>query len=291
MFFSYKDIFRENEKIAMRYSIWVPGKLEVHTHDFFEIAYIVKGNGYHFLDTSKHTIRTGDLFLLTPDSKHNFRPDGGSELEWINCMFLPDVIDPGLIGITGTTDLLKSLIFFDSFKYDTTNLSGIELLSSIEDLNKIFKDMIKEYDKRLAGYQDALKNYLQILLIKIFRAYYVQSMQPEGSDQPGLTNLVTAYLNDFSLRHNVNINELARQAFYSPQYFRKRFRNESGVTLASFIRQKRLDAACELLVDTDSSVNCIMEQVGMNDAKSFYAAFSKEKGMTPAQYRAKFRQQ
>ena len=291
MFFSYKDIFKEGEKIAMRYSVWEPDKLDDHTHDFFEIAYIVKGTGYHFLDTNKHRVQTGDLFLLTPDGRHNFRPDGGNELEWINCMFLPDIIDPGLIGITSTTDLLKTLIFFDSFKYDTTNLSGIELLSNTEDLNKIFKDMIKEYERQLPGYQDALKNYLQILLIKIFRAYFVQSRQPDDPAQKtNLTNLVTAYITEYTLKHNININELARQAFYSPQYFRKLFRDESGIPLALFIREKRLDAACELLINSDMPVTKIMEQVGMNDAKSFYAAFSKEKGMTPAQYRVKYGQ-
>jgi len=287
MFFSYKDIFREGEKVAMRHSVWVPNKLEPHTHDFFEIAYILRGNGYHYLNGNKHKINTGDLFLLTPNGQHNFVPDEARVLEWINCMFVPDVIDPHLIGITNTADLLNALIFLDSFQYDTSDLTGIELLSSIEDLNRIFKDMSKEYEWAKIGYQEALKNYLQILLIKIFRAYYIKDQKSGENIRTAITDLVMTHLQSISFSQNIQIDELARQAFYSPQHFRKLFKEESGVSLSSFIREQRLDNACDILVETDLSVMQVMEQVGFNDTKSFYSAFLKFKGMTPAQYRAR----
>lgn len=291
MFFSYKEIFRESEKIAMRHSVWVPNKLETHTHDFFEIAYIIKGSGYHCLNSDKHKINTGDLFLLTPNGQHNFLPDESGVLEWINCMFLPDVIDTKLIGITSTMDLLQALVFFDTFQYDTSNLSGIELLSSIEDLNKVFKDMSKEYAECAIGYQEALKNYLQILLIKIFRTYFIQAdSKKQNQTKANITNIVMTYLKEISFKQNINIDDMAKQAFYSPKYFRKLFHQESGIPLSAFIREKRLETACDLLRDTDSSVMAIMEQVGFNDSKSFYNAFSNSKGMTPALYRAKYRQ-
>ena len=179
MFFSYKDIFREGEKVAMRHSVWEANKLDMHTHDFFEIAYILKGNGYHYFNGDKHEINAGDLFLLTPNGQHNYVPkkmadNGYCALEWVNCMFLPDIIDSRLIGIMSLGDLLDALDFLDTVHYDTSNLTGIELLNSSEDLNRIFKDMDKEYELQRTGYQDALKNYLQILLIKIFRTNFVK---------------------------------------------------------------------------------------------------------------------
>jgi len=288
MFFSYKDYFRKGEKIAIEHSVWAPNKLELHTHDFWEIAYIIKGSGYHYLDGDKHKVNTGDLFLLMPNSLHNFVPDKARVLEWINCMFFPDVIDPLLTSSTNAVDLFKALIFFDSFHYDVSNLSGIELLNSIEDLNKIFKEISIEYEQAKIGYQESLKCYLQILLIKIFRAYFIKDKKTNKNIRTTITDFVTAYLQNSSLGQNIQIDELAKQAFYSSQHFRKLFKAESGVSLSSFIREQRLNKACDLFVETDLTVMNIMEQTGFNDTKSFYTAFFKLKNMTPVQYRSKY---
>ena len=289
MFFSYKDIFREGEKIAMKHSVWVPDKLEPHTHDFFEIAYILRGNGYHYLNGNKHKISTGDLFLLAPEGEHNFVPDEAQVLEWINCMFIPDIIDPHLIDITNTVDLLRTLVLCDSLQYDTSDLTGIEFLGTIEDLNRIFKDMSREYEQAKIGYQEALKNYLQIVLIKIFRAYYVKNRESSGNIHKAMTELVMTHLQRISFSQKIQIDELAKEAFYSPQHFRRLFKEETGVSLSSFMREQRINHACDLLVESDLKVVRIMEQVGFNDAKSFYSAFHSLKGLTPAQYREKYR--
>ena len=289
MFFSYKDYFRKGEKIAIEHSVWAPNKLELHTHDFWEIAYIIRGSGYHYLDGDKHKVNTGDLFLLMPNSLHNFVADKGRVLEWINCLFFPDVIDPLLASSVNAVDLFKTLIFFDSFQYDVSSLSGIELLNSIEDLNRIFKDMSIEYERAKIGYQECLKNYLQILLIKIFRAYFIKDDHKTNKNiRTTITDFVTAYLQKSSIGQSIQIDELAKQAFYSSQHFRKLFKAESGISLSSFIREQRLSNACDLLVETDLTVLNIMEQTGFNDTKSFYSAFRKLKNMTPAQYRSKY---
>jgi AraC-like DNA-binding protein len=146
-----------------------------------------------------------------------------------------------------------------------------------------------EYEQAKIGYQECLKNYLHILLIKIFRAYFIKDDQKTNKNiRTTITDFVMAYLQKSPIGQNIQIDELAKQAFYSSQHFRKLFKDESGVTLSSFIREQRLSNACDLLVETDLTVLNIMEQTGFNDTKSFYSAFRKLKNMTPAQYRSKY---
>lgn len=286
MFFDYMNEFRSGEKIAMKKSIYIPGVLEDHRHNFFEIAYITSGNGYHILNGQSHAISKGDLLLLTERCTHNITPDKTGRLEWMNCMFLPEVIDEQLFQLANTTQLLESLIFSNPMYFDSSNLSDIELHNNIENLNMIFYDMNREYLAAKAGYQETLKCYLKILLIKIFRACYTPVHQWNiSSNNNSLIKIVLDYLKENSSLHSINIEELAKKTFYSPRYFQNLFKKQTGMSLGTFIRNYKIDMAQQLLKSTDLSIQQIMEQINMNDSKNFYAFFKAETGMTPAQFR------
>lgn len=50
------EFFKDDEKIAVIASVWKP-ELKKHSHDFFEITFITKGNGYHVINNNHHTIK------------------------------------------------------------------------------------------------------------------------------------------------------------------------------------------------------------------------------------------
>lgn len=277
---SNEEFFRKNEKIAVVHSVWAPN-LKKHSHDFFEIAFVTKGNGYHVLNNSRHPIQNGDLFLITPKSEHTLIPES-EPFEWINVLFFPSVISLSLIDIANTTDILKALITSETLHYNTKGLSDIELQNNTQELRRIFEEMQAEFEQQKAGYQNLLKGYLEILLVKIFRAYFY-----DPSSDTEISQKVLNFLREKSFQNDFNIEELAKRTFYSPQYFRKLFKQKTGIPLSTFIRKKRLEYAKQLLKTTQLSVSDIMEKSGFNDTKSFYYAFKEEYGDTPANMRNK----
>ncbi|MDZ4329797.1 MAG: AraC family ligand binding domain-containing protein, partial [Flavobacterium sp.] len=46
--------------------------LPTHSHTYYEIIYIVKGNGIHHLNNNLLSYKTGDLFVISPDDEHYF---------------------------------------------------------------------------------------------------------------------------------------------------------------------------------------------------------------------------
>lgn len=270
------EFFKDDEKIAVIASVWKP-ELKKHSHDFFEITFITKGNGYHVINNNHHTIKQGNLFLITPKSEHNLLPANPSEaFEWINVLFFPSVISTSLIDMVDTTDILKVLISSESLHYNTKELSDIELQNDAQEFQHIFEEMQQEFQARKAGYQNLLKGYLEILLVKIFRAYFY-----DPTSDTEISQKVLNYLREKSFQNDLNLEELAKRTFYSPQYFRKLFKSKTGIPLSTFIRQKRLDYAKQLLENTDLSISGVMEKAGFNDTKSFYAAFKSAYGVTP----------
>lgn len=273
-----EEFFEENERISVVHSVWKP-ELKSHSHDWFEIAFITEGSGYHLLNKSKYPISRGALFLIPPQSEHTLIASS-ARFEWINILFFPSIISPSLIGIINTSDILNALIFSDTLHYKAENISDIKIERDTQNLNRIFEEMEEEYRTKKPGYQDILKGYLEILLAKIFRAYFY-----EPSIDQNIAQQVLCYLQEQSFQDGLNIEELAKRTFYSPQYFRKLFRAKTGIPLALFIRKKRLEYAKDLLETTDMSISAVMEKTGFHDTKSFYNAFKRNYGDTPAHIR------
>jgi AraC-like DNA-binding protein len=71
----------------------------------------------------------------------------------------------------------------------------------------------------------------------------------------------------------------------SENHFIRRFRQAIGLTPASFIQQKRLAAAAQLLLYTDESIDAIALKTGFSDRFYFSRAFRRAMGRPPATYR------
>ena len=275
-----EEFFEKDERISVVHSVWAP-TLKSHSHDWFEIAFISEGSGFHVLSSSRYPLSKGALFLIPPQSEHTLVASS-SRFEWINILFFPSVINSSLIDIADTSDILNALIFSDTLHYKPESLFDIKIEKDTQNLSQIFENMEEEYLAKKPGYQNILKGYLEILLTKIFRSYFYGPFIDLS-----ITQQVLSYLQEQSFQDELNIEELVKKTFYSPQYFRKLFRAKTGIPLASFIRNRRLEYAKKLLESTELSIAAVMEKAGFHDTKSFYHAFKHTYGTTPARARKK----
>lgn len=90
---------------------------------------------------------------------------------------------------------------------------------------------------------------------------------------------------DSHLSEELNVNQLAAQVSLTPNYLSSLFKKETGVTLTSYILQKRIYHACFLLKDTDMAIGDVAFSVGIKDANYFTKVFKKYTGKTPVAYR------
>jgi AraC family transcriptional regulator, melibiose operon regulatory protein len=86
-------------------------------------------------------------------------------------------------------------------------------------------------------------------------------------------------------RDDVSIRDIAAAAGLHPNYAMTLFRRTIGVTVWQYITRLRLAEAQVLLVSTDRTVLDIAMDAGFGSLARFYAAFTREFGMAPGQYR------
>ena len=78
---------------------------------------------------------------------------------------------------------------------------------------------------------------------------------------------------------------LSRRACLSATAFKEGFRQLYGLPVHTWLRQRRIERAAELLRGSALSVLGVAQSVGYGSASQFSAAFRRQYGMTPAMYR------
>ncbi|HBL7616859.1 TPA: helix-turn-helix transcriptional regulator [Escherichia coli] len=90
---------------------------------------------------------------------------------------------------------------------------------------------------------------------------------------------------DNNLDKNLTGNNVAARAGYSLRYFQGVFYKQTGVTLARYIRQRRLEMAARALTETELPIEHLCLQYGYSSSQTFIRAFSQAFHCTPGEYR------
>jgi transcriptional regulator GlxA family with amidase domain len=90
-------------------------------------------------------------------------------------------------------------------------------------------------------------------------------------------------------REDVGFEALAQQLGMSPRNFVRRFKEATGLAPLDYLQRLRVRAAQRMLEDDHRSVQEVGTAVGYGDAAFFRTLFKRHTGITPAQYRSRFR--
>lgn len=101
-------------------------------------------------------------------------------------------------------------------------------------------------------------------------------------------NLACAFARE-NLGEQIGLDDLCRAACTSPSKLAAIFKTVEGTTPMGWVRDRRMEYACELLSDTGDSLADIASAVGFGRQSSFSEAFKQRFGVTPLHYRSQNR--
>jgi len=90
-----------------------------------------------------------------------------------------------------------------------------------------------------------------------------------------------------NLHAKLKLIDIAENCGINPSYLSRRFNQETGQTIFSYIREKRMMEAQWMLSQTEESITDIALTLGFEDINYFSKVFRKEKGVSPSKYRQK----
>ncbi|MNT81682.1 HTH-type transcriptional regulator YesS [compost metagenome] len=74
---------------------------------------------------------------------------------------------------------------------------------------------------------------------------------------------------------------------FSPYYFTKFFKKNTGMTFVTFLNEYRLNKAKWILLNENHSVTEVSEEAGFSSVKTFHHFFKEATGTSPLKYRMK----
>ena len=83
--------------------------------------------------------------------------------------------------------------------------------------------------------------------------------------------------------------ELAAQVFLTPDYMAKIFKKETGKRISDYLSEVRLQEAKYRLTETGQSISEIAASLSYSNFSGFSRMFKSETGLSPAEYRKKYR--
>lgn len=256
---------------------------DLYSHRAVEISMVVGGSGIHRVLGQGIPCKTGDIYILNSNIPHRYFVSGeGEELKVRRLLFKPEDWFDGDYAQTGSCSFCYGV-------FSENPIVGCAMLTQrvLDKIMLLCDTMAIELLEKKREWRAAVKAYLSLVLIELGR-YVNSAIKSIPDTDPVAWNPVSAAIaavNENYSDHNMTLESIAESLYISKSHLSRLFKQVTGESFLDHLRRVRLSGACAMLVDTEMTVNEIMEKCGMRDATSFYKAFSEYAGMTPNQYR------
>ena len=248
-----------------------------HYHPEYELTYIVSGRGIRYVGNGFEYFEEDDLVLLGPNLPHCWKNNGKQK------------------GKSGAIVV----------HWDNTFLGNNKEYASIADLFskaqygiKYLPDVSKRVKENLLKMLKASPFDRLIILLSI-----LNDLATNGNGQPLSSIAVDASLRNYDhkrmttvyqfVRNNyqkkVTLAQIASEVHMSEEAFSRFFSKLMNKPFFTFLNEYRINAACQMLIETDKAVSDVAEESGFETLPFFYRQFSKFKKLSPKKYRDQFR--
>ena len=249
-----------------------------HKHDFFEFVYITRGSGRHFIDRIEYNVKHGDLLFINRNQTHSF--DASEGVEFINILINPEFISNELMDTDSLVTLFSHSTFEEFESIDSFFSQCVRFVGKERDEIDVLIEMLqREYTEKSIGYKSILHGGIRILFSRMLRS--LQNKDSASAKNTGdLIEEIKNYI-DENFDKKITLSEIAEKGFYNPIYFGNLLKKHFGKSFSTYVKEKRIGRAIELLRDTDKSIDEVMSLVGYSDKKLFYSHFKELSGKTP----------
>jgi len=258
---------------------------QLHFHNVFEIALIVKGNGRRIVGDNVDNFSDGDLTILAPNLPHVAYSDKKYHVKETSAMMHAVVIyfQPDWIA---------------EYHLNSPEFAPIRLL--LKQLSrgiKVYGNARSQIAALLMKIREAdgLKAFIMLLeiLYIVVRSKDYSYLASQGYsstyNEHSIRRIHEVYkyvMENFTDR--IYLEDVASLSCMTPSAFCKYFRSKTKKTFTNFVNEVRIQYACGLLRDENLDISDICFKSGFNNFSSFNKNFKHYIHSTPSAYRRKF---
>ncbi len=247
-----------------------------HSHDITsEIIQCFENSGDILINGELYRMKKNGLYFIHGLDTHFVAPE---DLNRYNHSIIQ-------VNTAEAKRILKELQMQDEFYEVFLKKGGMFCELTEEDVIETDKIFL-EIDKILKDNEGMKYARLSSALIKLI---IIGLKNQDGSNKSNdKLSDIFSIIND-NVYNKFTLDEICEKAHISKHHLCRTFKENMGVTITDYIKNRRLSLARQLLMNSNSKVTEIAQKCGFNDSSFFTKVFSGEFGITPTEYRAKYR--
>jgi len=242
-----------------------------HKHSFFEVCYVVDGEGIYQEKGKEYSLSKGNLFISLPHVTHQ---------------------------IINTKDLFLTFFAFEPI-YSESKDEGKKLIQLLSETKRIILNIGEENaaekiwtsmyflalnQSHLIG--DTLKNLGSSLIYSIILSFLDKQTHgklPRKNSSETIVYKAKLYIRD-NISQPLRLKDVANNLHISGRHLSRLFTEELGVTYTEYVQNERIKQAIHLLTTTDLQIKEIAAKTGFSSVHYFTSVFKRLTGVTPGEF-------
>ena len=255
-----KENFKTPEQVIRAFS-YTEYFIEPHSHDFYEVHFMLSGKTGYAVDGKSYKIEAGEALFLPPSVKHEYKFSEGEPLR-MTIAFSLDTTDG------------------ESF------LSGqsVGCFPLGDDLKKRAEALLCAGEGRDVFTPHVIGGKMLEILLSLFGAMRVSLPRRRASGEDARLCAAKEFVEQ-NIHRPLGCEEVAKACFLSSKQLGRLFVREMGCSLSDYITEQKLSYAKRLLRMSERSVKEIGLLLGFENECGFVSFFKRHQGISPGAYR------
>lgn len=258
--------------------------VKLHKNTFFQLAYIVQGEGLYHINQSKFNYKAEDLFLLKPMDVQYTAVERKTSFLFIR---FNNIYFDGQ-KVKEEKSNLGSWIKKLEYLYQNSNHLQGSIIRNENDrpiIDALAKAIIHEYKNEQAFRKELLQQLINSLITLVARNISLH-VANEISDHENTSLAIIHYIHgNIYQPEKLKAEKIAAHFNISLNYISEYFKKHTSQTLQQYIINYRMSLVEIRLRHSDLRLSEIADELGFTDESHLAKTFRKYKGVSPTNFR------
>lgn len=254
--------------------------LPVHSHTYYEMIYILKGNGIHQINNSLLPYNAGDLFLISPEDQHRFDIEVSTHFVFIK---FTDSYFSGKIHLAPDAFLTAS-----PEKVMRNRLLKEMKLQMDEPCTSILRNTVENilaYNCRNDVASSPLVFYQLLSIFGLIKEAAARLHVRIDHGQPDKEDLISYIHEHIYEPRAILVKNIAAHFNISVNYFSAYFKRNFDISYREYVNDYRMKLIERRILFATFTMKQIADEFGFTDESHLSHFFKRKKKVSPGVYR------
>ncbi|UOQ93310.1 AraC family transcriptional regulator [Halobacillus shinanisalinarum] len=273
-------ILLDNATFHVHYWGGVPNHYDtlLHKHAFFEVCFVVDGEGYYIDGNQKYSLVPNTIFLSRPGVLHQIKSEDGLKLIYLAFELIETESCEEWIRIMKKAEQCSNVVLYVTDDTPVALLWKSLYLQAAKPSHALTKETLANLSS----------SFLYVLLQTFIPFPQNDKQKVQLETKSPLLNQVKLHIRD-NLSGTLKLTDIAEHFHVSKRHLSRLFVEELRETYTDFVQNERLQHAATLLKMTQLPIKDIAFESGFSSVHYFTRVFTSSMRHSPGRFRTLYK--